>query len=548
MAEIKYTYNGSQTVTTSTRQFNLSWTKPDASYELDSVWAGFTTSSSEGYDVTVTRYISGTPHDVKRFQSWGSSAGEKELQFDDMTYFNGVSAGASDTVLISLRRPGLSGYTQLTYSNIYLKLVYHSVASESTVVISTNCAIGEAQTVTLTNSDSTIKHRVTWTYGAGSNVITSGEQSYNASTRSVSYTIPHSTAAEITAIENLISDYPNRSTVPAVITVRTLTSTNVVVGTTSYSTTINIPSGSSASYDATPNVNVSLAWNPDEATHYQNLCAVTVTVTATGKYGATISQIAVSTPDGNATIAQSGGSATFNVTKTGANNQYNIDTTVTDSRGIVATVNATPTVLPYGPPSITLLTAERCLQDGTLDGDGKYVKISVSATTISGITISEISYAIRRSGSNTVLYSGSESNPQSFPVVFIAGNDNINVEQSYNIAISVQDSNGTTSKANTYISSTLYTIHRMVGGKGVAFGMASERYGVEVTKDWPFYVHDQEIIKLIMDYAHPVGSIIESIDENFDPNQLWKWTQWGKALQDDTTLPPCPIYYWVRVN
>ena len=78
------------------------------------------------------------------------------------------------------------------------------------------------------------------------------------------------------------------------------------------------------------------------------------------------------------------------------------------------------------------------------------------------------------------------------------------------------------------IGTSTYTIYRMVGGKGVSFGKAADKYGVEVKEDWPFYTHGKEIEEMLLDYAHPVGSVIQTLDADFDPNVQWPWTQWGK--------------------
>ncbi|MBR6863204.1 MAG: hypothetical protein IKM73_17990, partial [Acidaminococcaceae bacterium] len=64
-------------------------------------------------------------------------------------------------------------------------------------------------------------------------------------------------------------------------------------------------------------------------------------------------------------------------------------------------------------------------------------------------------------------------------------------------------------------------------GTGIAFGKVCENDGaVEVRQDWDFYTHGQEIEHLLLDFAHPVGSVIESLSSTFNPNTLWPWTTW----------------------
>lgn len=100
---------------------------------------------------------------------------------------------------------------------------------------------------------------------------------------------------------------------------------------------------------------------------------------------------------------------------------------------------------------------------------------------------------------------------------------------SYNVTITVTDGYGLSSVYNGSVGSAIYTIHRQAGGKGVAFGKISELQGVEVAESWPFYTHGKEIQHLIVEAAHPIGSIIQTLDNSFNPNTLWPWTLWGKV-------------------
>lgn len=85
----------------------------------------------------------------------------------------------------------------------------------------------------------------------------------------------------------------------------------------------------------------------------------------------------------------------------------------------------------------------------------------------------------------------------------------------------------TTNTVETYINTSTYTIYRMAGGKGIAFGDIARKFGVEVKADWPFYTHGKEITELLVDVAHPIGSVIETLDETFNPNEQWPWTRWS---------------------
>lgn len=187
--------------------------------------------------------------------------------------------------------------------------------------------------------------------------------------------------------------------------------------------------------------------------------------------------------------------------------------------------------------------------------EGTYAKIIVEASTSlssSSITISSVSCAIRKPGASTDTYTNNDMDQVTGHTGQYAAQtgDVLNTEDSYNVSITVTDSNGATATTSTYISSTLYTIHRMAGGQGVAFGTASNKYGVEIEESWPFYTHNKEIQELIMDIAHPVNSAIETLNSSFNPNTLWPWTQWGKLNVQSVSGAHTSIQLivWVRIR
>ena len=98
----------------------------------------------------------------------------------------------------------------------------------------------------------------------------------------------------------------------------------------------------------------------------------------------------------------------------------------------------------------------------------------------------------------------------------------------------------------TTLGQAFYTVHRMAGGKGIAFGTISTTEGVTVNPDWPLYTHGQEIEHLILNAAHPIGSALETIDSGFNPSTLWPWTVWGRIATQ--TLDGMTVYLWVRAR
>lgn len=108
---------------------------------------------------------------------------------------------------------------------------------------------------------------------------------------------------------------------------------------------------------------------------------------------------------------------------------------------------------------------------------------------------------------------------------------------------------GLTAQIEVNVSTSIFTIYRMAGGKGVAFGTVSSRFGVEVAEAWPFYTHGEEIQELVMNMAHPVGSILSQIRSDLNPNTLWPWTQWAQLSDETISSGTLSItaHRWLRI-
>ena len=127
-------------------------------------------------------------------------------------------------------------------------------------------------------------------------------------------------------------------------------------------------------------------------------------------------------------------------------------------------------------------------------------------------------------------------------------NKTLDAESSYTASFLAVDPLNQQTAITINVSTAIYTIYRMAGGKGVAFGKVAERMGVEVTPDWNFYVHGQEIFDMI----HPVGSYMMTSDSSYDPNLLWQWTKWTRMKHVITTMFGTDseinfIYLWTRI-
>lgn len=188
-------------------------------------------------------------------------------------------------------------------------------------------------------------------------------------------------------------------------------------------------------------------------------------ITAAGAYSSTISKIKLQV--GTQSISQNYSASSLpqidTITQSGS---LTCTVTVTDSRGRTASKTATVTFVPYAAPKFTNCVSERCLANGDLDNDGTYFKstTAVSFSTCNGNNT--ITLTVKYKKTDAVLY-GTESTIT--PGVNTCGNDDLDTEFSYDVMYSVSDQFCTVTYTD-YISTAIYLMHFLHGGKGVAFG------------------------------------------------------------------------------
>lgn len=188
-------------------------------------------------------------------------------------------------------------------------------------------------------------------------------------------------------------------------------------------------------------------------------------ITAAGAYSSTISKIKLQV--GTQSISQNYSASSLpqidTITQSGS---LTCTVTVTDSRGRTASKPATVTFVPYAAPKFTNCVSERCLANGEVDNDGTYFKstTAVSFSTCNGNNT--ITLTVKYKKTDAVVY-GTESTIT--PGVNTCGNNDLDTEFSYDVMYSVTDQFCTVTFTD-YISTAIYLMHFLHGGKGVAFG------------------------------------------------------------------------------
>lgn len=235
-------------------------------------------------------------------------------------------------------------------------------------------------------------------------------------------------------------------------------------------------------------------------------------ITGTPSLGSTISSY-TSIVEGN---TYSGSSVETNfVTESGSVSAY-----VTDSRGRnSAIVSKNYTVYPYSSPVITLATAERCLQDGTLSATGTYVKYSFSASISSCNGNNTATYQLGYREHNTGSYTTMSINNGATDVIIPGAT--FNAATSYDIQFLVTDYFTSTPVVVTLIVNEGFRlVHYNKNKRALALGKMSTATGstklLEVALPMAF---TDDAITSILDIIYPIGSIYMSVN-NISPQSF----------------------------
>ena len=139
-------------------------------------------------------------------------------------------------------------------------------------------------------------------------------------------------------------------------------------------------------FDSMP---LTITSNNQNVPYLQNYATLTVVPHLIPKYNATIIRIQIATPDYTNEVQSSSASFSFPLKTSGS---YPITVTATDSRGysVSYTDSTTVTVVPCSNPSFSLLDVTRCDENGVVDDEQTYAKITVSAQAIIGTDSSAV--------------------------------------------------------------------------------------------------------------------------------------------------------------
>jgi len=337
--------------------------------------------------------------------------------------------------------------------------------AKSSARVTSSVEAGGTSTVTFINPYlSNVYHVVDWRFGTK---VKSTTTAVGAS--STSYTIPLSWLTVI----------PSATSGTATVSVTTYSYGGQELGTDTYSFTITAPSSAVPTLSlATARINNSVpsSWG----IYVQGQSGVTITATAAGYQGSTISSYTIS---GGATGTQSSNVFTISTIYSSGTITYTVK--VTDSRGRTATASTSISVVAYSAPAFSATDAFRCIANGTASDTGTYISAKATGTFSSvsnkNSMMLKVQYALSTSGAYSTavtLTNGTAS---------IIGNGSIDINYSFKVKFTLSDQFNTIEKVLN-VGTAAFTVFFRQGGNGVAIGKVSERANaVEINPDWDIY-------------------------------------------------------------
>ena len=302
--------------------------------------------------------------------------------------------------------------------------------------------------VTFTTSGTDATYKATFTLGTYSGSATS-------TTKELTYAIPISWCNAV----------PNATTGTANVVCQVLFG-GVVYSSISTTLTVSVPASvvptlTSITLADKTDTPVPSAWK----LFIQHQSGVRVSaITTAGAYSSTIKTIKlqVGTQSTSKTYSASALPQIDVVTQSGS---LTCTVTVTDSRGRAASKTATVTFVAYSAPKFTKCTSERATSAGAVDNDGTYFKstTAISYSTCSGKNA--ITLTVKYKKTDAVLYGTAKTIT---PGTNTCGGD-LNTEFAYDVLYTVSDQFTTVTYID-YVSTAIYLMHFLHGGRGVAFG------------------------------------------------------------------------------
>ena len=245
-----------------------------------------------------------------------------------------------------------SGNTAIGSKSATFTIGYYS---PSTVSASSGRTLGSSMSVTISRNSSLFTHSMWYSFGSKTWQWIGGSLS---------------TSASFTPPLSLCSEFPNATSGSIAIILRTYYGSTQIGSDKYYYYDMSVPSSVVPSVSSISLSEATSGLASAFGVYVKDKSTLNVKVNASGSYGSTIKTYRTSL-DGITYTTQSFVSDSFNESGT-----LTITSTVTDSRGRTATKTTTINVVDYFRPEINKFFVHRCLENGTLDDNGTFVKVT----------------------------------------------------------------------------------------------------------------------------------------------------------------------------
>lgn len=356
--------------------------------------------------------------------------------------------------------------TEQSYSQILTR-----IPRASTIIAPSSITIDQSANITLKTASSLFRHKIYYSFGGLSNQTTGLSKSTDI-IASLTFTPPVSLGDRI----------PNDTSGVCILTCETYKGTTLI-GTTTKNITLVIPSDSKPTISAVALSEATSGLAAKFGAYVQNKSTLAGTITASGKYGATIKSYKTLI-DGAYWNGQ-----TFTTTIPISNSGIvTVTTTVTDSRGFSTTFSRNITVLPYTPPKIHSLSVWRIDTSGNDSDEGTRIAMAMNfaISSVGGKNDRTYKFQYRKASDAdfTTFASGTASITYDDTQKFTSAPE-ISVDYAYVVRLEIAD----------YFQTVVYDVQIPTAftlmdfrntGKGMAIGKVSEKDALEIAMNSEF--------------------------------------------------------------
>lgn len=231
--------------------------------------------------------------------------------------------------------------------------------------------------------------------------------------------------------------------------------------------------------------------------------------------------------------------------------------TVTDSRNRTVNKSAVVSIVSYASPKLSSIKSERCNASGETDNDGTYFLSTTSAVFSSCLGKNALTLTVKYKRTDLKNY-GNEV--QINPGSNVCANNDLDPEYSYDVLYTLSDEFNTVTYSD-FVSTAVYLMHFLHGGRGVAFGQKATladtldcNFNAVFRKKLSCVLDDGTVLEvrdmmeqiqnnlvnmlcpkgklpaLLLDLLYPIGSIYMSTSSANPTNIMGGiWVSWGEG-------------------